>query len=48
VCRKLFLMWKTPFILERHNFYKSKWDSMIEKLNEVAIEGIQIIFRLYH
>jgi len=45
----LFFKWKMPLLtLEEHNFYKSKWYWMIQKLNKVSIEGLQIIFILYH
>ncbi len=49
MCGKfVFLKWKTPFILEGHNFYKYKWNWMIQKLNEMPIEGVQIIIKIYH
>jgi hypothetical protein len=45
----LFFKWKMPLLtLEEHNFDKSERNWMIQKLNKVSIEGLQIIFTLYH
>jgi hypothetical protein len=41
------IKWKTLLTpLDGHNFYKSKRNWMIQKLNEAPIEGLQIIYRL--